>query len=279
MKHDLRWLLVVAWPFGAVAVWALVKEVKRRGLRRFCFVLGVILIGFSLLGLNIWLNPNSQNPEPSSNIAGTENEQSKPQLPNIPDLHKLFDNDFSTLMRVTTDRMIEISLNNETGTPSFINEGQGNIITRGPPPSPHLLFDIRIKKALPLNTQRSGPGVTKVTLYEQEYQDYQSKSKFIGYYISASPYAYNICEFLSTFYKITMDDFDSIAEIRFGRSTESTLTSSSELAFTGRVYIYYEGIFTLQELAAIERLYQCKGLSVVLRGSAYLQSMWGKEKK
>ena len=137
------------------------------------------------------------------------------------------------------------------------------------------MFDVMLNKPQPSSNYHKGEtGETNVTIYEQEYQDYQSKSKFVGYYIPMSPYTYKICEYLSDFYKTTMNDFDSKAEIRFGRSTESEVTRSQDLVFTNRIYIYHSDNLTLQERAALDRLYQSKGLSVILRGTAYLNAIW-----
>lgn len=152
----------------------------------------------------------------------------------IPDLHKLFDKDFPSLLKIGADRKI---------------------------------------KAI------KGTVETFVTISEKEYQDYQSKSKFLGYFIPLSPHAYGICEYLTDLYKITMKDLEASHELKFGLTTESNLTSSTDLIFSGRIYIYHENFFTLQDLAALEQLYKSKGLSVIFRGNAYLQSAWDSKNK
>jgi hypothetical protein len=63
MKHDLRWLLILAWPFGVIAVFALLKGLR---LRLWIIFPCAILIGFILLEINILLNPNLEKISPSS---------------------------------------------------------------------------------------------------------------------------------------------------------------------------------------------------------------------
>jgi hypothetical protein len=285
INMTLAYILLVVCFFAVLAICYVGRSTSLLTEKSVMIILPTAILFFMILGaLEFFLHPQqdtigAEKEKPTNQQ--TPQTTAKEIAKEVIDLHKLFDNEFSTLMRVTTDRVIEINYDNKPmHCPNFINQGQGNILTKVPQPlSSNLIFDVKIKKTLTSNPKRDEPGGTKITIYEQEYQDYQGKSKFIGYYIPLSPYSYKICEALSTFYKTTMDDFDSIAEIRFGRSTESTVTSASELAFTGRVYIYYEGIITLQELAALERLYQSKGVSVVLRGPAYLNSVLGGAQK
>ena len=52
-----------------------------------------------------------------------------------------------------------------------------------------------------------------------------------------------------------------------GMPTDSAQTSSDDLTFSGRVYIYHEDDLSLQQLAALERLYNSKGLSVSFKAT------------
>jgi hypothetical protein len=72
-----------------------------------------------------------------------------------------------------------------------------------------------------------------------------------------------------------MNDLESSSEVIGGFSTDSRMTSSHELVFSGRIYIYHEDFFSLQQLASLERLYESKGLSVIFRGQSYMFSVWG----
>jgi hypothetical protein len=160
----------------------------------------------------------------------------KGQPPQIPDFQKLFGKEFSTLMRMGSDRKLGI----RRGTEEII-----------------------------------------ITISEKEYLDFGANSKFLGYFIplSSPSDAYEVCKYLPDLYKTTMDELESKGTIKSGNMAESRQTSSKDLIFAGRIYIYHENDFSLQELATLERLYDSKGLSVVFRGKAYLLSMWGSVNK
>lgn len=119
---------------------------------------------------------------------------------------------------------------------------------------------------------------TILNIDAQEYMDLEAKTKFLGFYIPFSNKSYAACEVLSEYYKKCMDDLDSSIEVRGGHIADSARTSSRDLMFSNRIYIYHENNFSLQELAILERLYQSRGLSVVFRGDAYLFSMWQDQK-
>ena len=109
------------------------------------------------------------------------------------------------------------------------------------------LFDEDFPNTMRQNADRQltfGSDPTVVTIPEKVYLDFAAKTKFVGYFIPLSaPSPYSICEFLSEMPQTTINDFDSKAEIKGGRSTEVTLTSSKDLIFSGRVYIYHEYFF------------------------------------
>ena len=57
MKHDLRWMLILAWPFGIIAAWTVLNGLHRT---RWFIVPCAVLIGFILLWVNVWLSPNPE---------------------------------------------------------------------------------------------------------------------------------------------------------------------------------------------------------------------------
>jgi hypothetical protein len=117
---------------------------------------------------------------------------------------------------------------------------------------------------------------TKVRVSAIEYLDFQGKSKFMGFYIPQSVNTYDVCVAIADNYKSNMNHLESSGTIRAWISGESTQTSSHDLIFSGRIYIYHDDFMTLQQLATLESLYQSKGLSVVFRSDAYMQSQWNK---
>jgi len=117
-----------------------------------------------------------------------------------------------------------------------------------------------------------------VKIIEQEYMDFNSKSKFLGFYIPFCSHPYDICEFLAGECENIMKSMEQV-KVTGGMVTDSAQTSSDNLIFSGRVYIYYEDDLSLQQLADLERLYKSKGLSVIFRGHAYMALKWFGNKK
>lgn len=57
MIHDLRWLLIVAWPFFVGTIWTTVKGLKKRRVRFLSIGIGSLLVAFGLYRLNVALRP------------------------------------------------------------------------------------------------------------------------------------------------------------------------------------------------------------------------------
>lgn len=59
MLKDVRWLLIVAWPFGAFAVWEFARTWawRKENLITIVTTSGTIIIGIGLAALYIWLSP------------------------------------------------------------------------------------------------------------------------------------------------------------------------------------------------------------------------------
>ena len=85
-----------------------------------------------------------------------------------------------------------------------------------------------------------GAAEIMVKISEKAYLDFEGKSKFLGYYIPHSQFAYGICEYLPDIYKITMKELESKIEVIGGHVADSHQTSSRYLLFSGRIYIYHE---------------------------------------
>jgi hypothetical protein len=58
LARDLQWLLMVAWPFGCLAVWSLVRSVfATRGEVRLAAIMGSLMLGLALLYLHSFMKP------------------------------------------------------------------------------------------------------------------------------------------------------------------------------------------------------------------------------
>ena len=146
-------------------------------------------------------------------------------------------------------------------------------------PSLHDLFKTDFNTLLSKPTEIKAKLINNntITIYATEYFDFQGKSKFLGYYIppsGLSDNSYIACKLILDEYKNTMNHLESNTVIVGGFTGDSQQTSSKDLLFSGRVYIYHDDMFSLQQLAALEREYQSRGLSVVFRGNEYLVARW-----
>jgi hypothetical protein len=159
-------------------------------------------------------------------------------------------------------------------------QSSSKIVPNQASPSLHELFktdfNTLLRQSIEMKANLSN-GKT-ITLYATEYFDFQGKSKFIGFYIPASGpisnSSYIACGLISEEYKKTMDNIESSTIITGGFVGDSQQTSSKDLSFSGRIYIYHDDVLSLQQLATLEKIYQSKGLSVVFRGNEYLIARW-----
>ncbi len=63
LARDLQWLLIVAWPFGCVAVWSLVRSVfATRGEVRLATIMGSLMLGLAMLYLQSFLKRDGNLP-------------------------------------------------------------------------------------------------------------------------------------------------------------------------------------------------------------------------
>lgn len=64
MKHDLRWLLWLAWPSFVFAFWTVIKCVNPVRVRRIAIGACVVVVGTGLYGMGIWLRiPEASSPD------------------------------------------------------------------------------------------------------------------------------------------------------------------------------------------------------------------------
>ena len=101
------------------------------------------------------------------------------------------------------------------------------------------------------------------------YLDLQARSKFLGYFIPKSPEAFRVCAILASESLSVIEDLESKNTIATIHGSDFSTTSQKDLVFTNTVYIYHESLFTDEQLAELEKLYESQGLAVVFRGPAY----------
>ena len=111
----------------------------------------------------------------------------------------------------------------------------------------------------------------KLRIFFQINEDYGNRSKFLSFYIQSSPHTYEAIEFLATRYRKYLNATPNMEE---GGGASSSVTKTSELVFTGRVFIYYEDTLSLSELGKLSDLHQSNGLSPQFLTTPYALTVW-----
>ena len=108
----------------------------------------------------------------------------------------------------------------------------------------------------------------KVTIKSQAYFDFSAQTFFIGYYIPNTPKTYNICVYISKNYKNALDHKKHL----IAESSSSGLqpVNTSELKFSGRVFLYHETPLLEEQRRALFALYKSEGLSLQFRDYQYV---------
>jgi hypothetical protein len=122
-----------------------------------------------------------------------------------------------------------------------------------------------------LYTELTFKNNTILRIFYQIHDDYGNRSKFLSFYIPPSPHTYEAIEFLATGYK---KHLNLPIKLESGDTSSPSVTKSSELVFTGRVFIYYETTLTLSELGKLDDVYRKQGLSPRFYTTPYALSAW-----
>jgi hypothetical protein len=99
--------------------------------------------------------------------------------------------------------------------------------------------------------------------------DFQSHSKFLAFFLQDSPDAFERCKALAADLQSPATAINDIASIQFSRAGETAATDVKDVTFTGRVYIYHETRFSVQQLADLEAVFRSKNAAVQFRGHEY----------
>jgi hypothetical protein len=82
MKKDLRWMLILAWPFAVITLWTITAAFRYKTVRVLLTAIIAILVAFGLYRLNVWLRPIPELSKLSLSIAPAKspsNEKTEPQ--------------------------------------------------------------------------------------------------------------------------------------------------------------------------------------------------------
>jgi hypothetical protein len=123
------------------------------------------------------------------------------------------------------------------------------------------------------------PEGSTIKVKRQTYEDYEARTKFIGFYISrpdpppkdfSGQDTFGACMELLKHNSVqeTFDHFGKQVAVMSGYGDQ--MTTSKELTFSGRVLIYHEEFLSIPQKADILKAYKEKGFAVTFRGGDYL---------
>ena len=104
--------------------------------------------------------------------------------------------------------------------------------------------------------------------------DFSSRTKYLAFYVADSPDAFDRCKILAANLQLPFEAIDKSVYMAMTDAGGTSITESKDLVFTGRVYIYYESPFSLNQLAILESIFAEKKAAVEFRGQAYLVLHW-----
>jgi hypothetical protein len=109
--------------------------------------------------------------------------------------------------------------------------------------------------------------------------DFEARSKYMVVYIPDTPDAYEECKAVATDNTFLLKMVNDTLRERRTTPGETAPNLSEELPFSGRVYIYLESDFSLQQSAALESYFANLGLSPQFRGVAWRAIHMNDERK
>jgi hypothetical protein len=110
----------------------------------------------------------------------------------------------------------------------------------------------------------------RVTLTSQEYEDFTTKSSFVGFYIPLTFKTFRVCVRVGNSVPHFIDEINKRMSLQM---YDTSGTSLRDLTFSGRVFVYHEEPLTLKQKAVLVDYFRSKKLAVEFRGIEYLQAV------
>lgn len=99
--------------------------------------------------------------------------------------------------------------------------------------------------------------------------DFHSRTKLLAFFVPFSPDAFDHCEMLANNLQLPLDAINKSLSMSMTSPGDSARTDLRELTFSGRVFIYHENHFSLQERASLESLFSSNNAAVQFRSEAH----------
>lgn len=109
--------------------------------------------------------------------------------------------------------------------------------------------------------------------------DFSTRSQFLAYFIPMSIDPMYACPWIVKLPMRTIELFAKRMKMTSILPGETAGTTSTDLVFSRRIYVYYEPPLSLQQLAALETLFTQNGLSVEFRDGDYQTLHWYEQRE
>jgi len=152
---------------------------------------------------------------------------------------------------------------------SGVSQPQTLSTSQQPPPQPtlkSLFFDDFRETGKYRNPDCKAQGVAIMC---QTYEDFKSRSKWVGFYIYSSPDTFKAAMVLPKMVPMWLAESDKVRLI--GGTEGSDPISSHDMIFTGQVWVYHEDALTIEQKARIIEVFKKKHMNVSFLGIDYLQ--------
>lgn len=100
---------------------------------------------------------------------------------------------------------------------------------------------------------------------------FPGRSRFVGFFLPKNVDIYRVCKVLPDAVDLLLAHFSSGHTFQANGIFDKSQTPFEDLASTGRVYVYYEGVLNLEQSAELEKLFASKHLGIVLRGDDWFR--------
>jgi hypothetical protein len=109
----------------------------------------------------------------------------------------------------------------------------------------------------------------------------ETGTKFLKFYILYTGETERICEDLADKYEVALNSFMEGRVETQKTPGDAEATSSQNLIFSKRIFIYHETYLSPEQVIAVRTVYESRGLTVILRSTDYLdnQKLKAKVKK
>lgn len=115
------------------------------------------------------------------------------------------------------------------------------------------------------------------------YDDFSARSKYVSFYVpiifasslgTDQHLEFQVVENIAETYRGSIDDIQKNRWAEMGQIGTSNIESTAKIPFSGRVYVYHAKGFTVDQIAALTRLFRKKKADVQFRGMEYAASAW-----